>query len=215
MQTIDLKALERRIWSSSFEDGLWDLFIGTMALGFAIIPLINDVIHSDFWSSFAWLPVNLAVLLFLFFGKRHITMPRVGLVRPTPQRRRKLSVLAWINVAVLSLCAVGGAVAAFGGGETLFGIYPYFMGLLVLTIFSICAYMLSVQRFYIYGLLLVLAPTVGEFLWSRRWPIVSVHHGFPVTFGVAASIIIITGVVLLIRFIQATPIPPVESPDAP
>jgi hypothetical protein len=215
MSTNDLKELERRVWRSSFDDGLWDLFIGTMTLGFAVIPLINDVIHSDFWSSFAWLPVNLAALVFLFLGKRYITIPRIGLVRSAPQRRRKLSILAWINVVILSLCAVAGAVTAMSGEKALFGFYPYLMGLTILAIFSLCAYLLNVQRFYLYGLLLVLAPTVGEFLWSRHWPVVSVHHGFPVTFGLAASIIISTGVVLLIRFIRATPIPVEESPGVP
>ena len=215
MSTIDLKALERRVWRSSFEDGLWDLVIGIMALGFAVIPLINDMIHSDFWSSFAWLPVNLAALLFLFLGKRYITMPRMGRVRSSPQRRRKLSILAWVNVIVLSLAAIAGAVASIGGGETLFGIYPFLMGLIVLAIFSFCAYLLKVPRFYVYGLLLVLAPTTGELLWMRRWPLVSAHHGYPVTFGLAASIIILTGIVLLIRFIKATPVPVRESPDVP
>ncbi|UCD37077.1 MAG: hypothetical protein JSW54_09600 [Fidelibacterota bacterium] len=215
MSMIDLKALERKVWRSSFQDGFWDLFIGIMVLGFAVIPLINDVMHSDFWSSFAWLPINLVALLLLYLGKRYITTPRIGLTRPDPRRKRRLTLLAGINVAVLSLGVVAGAVTAVDGGKALLGIYPYFVGLMILAIFSVCAYLFRVQRFYLYGLLLVLAPTIGDTPLLRSWPATAFHHGYPVTFGSIAVMIIITGIVLLVRFIRATPRPIKETVGGP
>lgn len=206
MQDVNLKEIERNAYRSTFQDGLWDIVIGTMALGFAVIPLINDMMHSDFWSSFSWLPVNLAALAFLYLGKRYITIPRIGLIRSRPERRRRLTILTWINVVFLSLGVVAGAITAIGGEKVLFGIYPYLMGLMVLAIFSISAYLFNVQRFYFYGILLVLAPILGEIPLVRRWPLMVVHHGYPVTFGLAAAVILCSGVVLFTRFVHLMPI---------
>ncbi|MFB0516739.1 MAG: hypothetical protein ACETWG_09080 [Candidatus Neomarinimicrobiota bacterium] len=212
---IDLEALERGVWQSTFQDGLWDLFIGVFALGFAVTPLINDVLHSDFWSTFSYLPVNLGALLLLFLGKRYITAPRIGRVRYRSARRRRLTALSLINVVIFLIGGVVGAIAAVGGRSSMTAIHPYFFGLVILAVFSLCAYLLNVQRFYIYGILLVTPLLIGEASFLKGWKVIAFHHGFPVTFGLSALIIITTGITLLVRFIEATPVPVEEPIDAP
>jgi hypothetical protein len=48
-------------------------------------------------------------------------------------------------------------------------------------------------------LLVGLSPLAGEWLWSRGY---APHHGFPVTFGALAGIIILAGAVLFVRFLR-------------
>ncbi|MFH1941178.1 MAG: hypothetical protein ABIL68_03660, partial [bacterium] len=66
IQALDLKALEKKTFRSTFEDGLWDIFIGLIFLQFAVAPLLNDLGLGDFWSSFVFLPVYLIAMVLLW-----------------------------------------------------------------------------------------------------------------------------------------------------
>ena len=82
------------------------------------------------------------------------------------------------------------------------------LSLVFLVIFSLAAYFLNVNRLAIYGLLLALSPLVGEFLY-RQWGVP--HHGFPVTFGFSAAVMLGAGLFLFVRLIRelaALPEPP-------
>ena len=89
MPAIDLKQLERKAFTATFQDGLWDLFIASMALGFAITPFINRILKSDFWSAASVLPLHLLVLAGVFLGKKYLTAPRLGSVKFAPARVRQ------------------------------------------------------------------------------------------------------------------------------
>jgi hypothetical protein len=76
-------------------------------------------------------------------------------------------------------------------------------GPLCLVFFSIAGYFLSFPRLYAYGLLTGLSPFVGEWLWLQgRAP----HHGIPVTFGITAGIMILTGLVVFVRLLRNNPL---------
>jgi hypothetical protein len=70
--------------------------------------------------------------------------------------------------------------------------------------FCAAAYFLDFTRLYIYGVLIALSPLVGEVLYVY---LKASHHGFPITFGISAGLIILTGLVLLVRFLQDHPMP--------
>lgn len=76
--------------------------------------------------------------------------------------------------------------------------------LIFFTVFCIAAYFLNFTRLYIYGVLVALSPLIGELLYVY---FNASHHGFPITFGISAGLIILTGLVLLVRFLQDYPIP--------
>jgi hypothetical protein len=54
-EKISLKEAEKKAFKTSFDDGLWDILIGSFFLEFAIAPLISASL-GDFWSSVVFLP---------------------------------------------------------------------------------------------------------------------------------------------------------------
>ena len=76
------------------------------------------------------------------------------------------------------------------------------LGLFLLVGFSVAAYMLDYTRLYFYGLMLFIAPLVGEWLYAYHG---ASHHGYPVVFGFSAGVMILTGLVLFIRLLKENP----------
>jgi hypothetical protein len=70
--------------------------------------------------------------------------------------------------------------------------------------FCTAAYFLNFTRLYIYGVLIALSPLIGELLYVY---LKAPHHGFPITFGVTSGIIILTGLVLFVRFLRHHAVP--------
>lgn len=211
MSTIDLKQLERRAFTSTFQDGLWDIFIAVMALGFAVVPFINRVIQDDFWSSASVLPLHFLVLIGVFLGKKYLTAPRLGSVKFAPARIRKMTRLGWLAFILLTLTALIGFIASQGilDRRVFQGIFA--TGLILLAGLGTMGLVLGVIRFVFYGILLFAAFVGGETLWHLGWPPASFAHGWPLTFGIAGTIILITGLTCLIRFLQSNPLPAKEA----
>jgi hypothetical protein len=51
---------------------------------------------------------------------------------------------------------------------------------------------------------------VGEWLWNHGH---ASHHGFPVTFGTSAGIMILTGLVVFFRLLHNNPLPKGMNPS--
>lgn len=201
-QQISLKKAERKAFKASFNDGLWDVFLGCFVLMFAVAPVLSDSL-GDFWSSFVFLPFWGLVYGVIWLVRRNVVTPRTGVVRLGTARKarlRKLNlILSVVNVAALVL-----GIAAAIYFQALGQLITIVLGLVLLVFFSVAAYFLDFNRLYIYGLLVGLAPLVGEWMYSRGHV---AHHGFPAAFGVAAGVMILTGLVVFIRLLSQNPIP--------
>ncbi len=168
----------------------------------ALAPLLSNRL-GDFWSSAVFLPLWFGVMAAIWWLKRHVVAPRMGTVSYGPARKRKLAIFTWVmlilNLAVFILGLITAAnVGRISGEQT-----SLLLGLMLLGFFSLGAYFMDVPRLYLYGLLLGLAPPVGEWLYQEHG---FSHHGFPVTFGTAAVVMIVTGVVLFVRLMRQPPI---------
>jgi len=64
--------------------------------------------------------------------------------------------------------------------------------------------------YFQYGLLVFLSPLVGEWLSVNAN---AAHHGFPITFGITTSIMILIGTVILLRLLRDNPVPKEEIPS--
>jgi hypothetical protein len=73
--------------------------------------------------------------------------------------------------------------------------------------FSLAAYFLDYPRLYLYGLLIRVAPIVGEWLY-RNYGVA--HYGFPLVFGFVSGLIIVIGLLTFARLLKNNP--PVETP---
>ena len=199
--SVDLQDLERKVFRSFFQDGLWDILIGCYVLIFAVAPYLSTTSLGDFWSSVVFVPFWLLVWLLVRTAKKRIVTPRVGQVKFGPSRMAKVLKLSIILTVVFTISFVMG-IFAFFNSDLSGWIYQVFLGMIILLAFGIGGYFLDFSRLFIYGILLTLAPIIGELLYRNLG---ASHHGYPVTFGISAGIMILTGAVLFIQFIRKYP----------
>lgn len=197
----ELKRIERSTYRAATDSGLWDLFLASIVAMFAIAPLLS-VYFGDFWSSAVFVPVFAVILLAIRVVNTRVIRPRIGVVEFARPRRQRLVQLSVVMVVVNVVALIAGVVVAFQEPTLQGPIVPLMLSLVVLTGFSFAAFMLEIPRVFLYGVLLAIAPPVGELLFVRGY---ASHHGFPVVFGACAVIIFGSGIV---RFIQFLPHPP-------
>jgi hypothetical protein len=206
-EKLSLKEAERRAFTISFDDGLWDIFLGCFFLEFVIAPFLSPFL-GDFWSSVIFLPFWGLVYLAIWLIRKYIVKPRIGTVKFGPARTAKLKKFTIVMLLVNTFVFILGVIAFLSVGVVSGQIYPAILGLTLLIAFSLAAYFLDFPRLYIYGLLLALSPLVGEWLFTHGY---ASHHGWPITFGVTCGIMILTGLIIFIRFLRNNPLPVMEA----
>lgn len=200
-QEINLKEAERKVFRFGFQDGLVEIMLGCIALMFAIGPFLSPYL-GDFWSSAVFLPFWAIVFCLLWVIRRQVVRPRLGRVEFGAWRRDRLLrfnlLMLVANVVVFILALVAASS---------FGILPGWVhmatfSLIILLGFCAAAYFLDFPGLYLYGLLIALAPLLGEGLYVY---LDVPHHGYPVTFGFTAGFLILLGLVKLVRLLTAYP----------
>jgi len=86
-------------------------------------------------------------------------------------------------------------------------LFPGFLSILLLLIFSGAAFVLDITRFYLYAFISSLGVISGELLFQKGH---LSHHGYPVFFGVTCLVLITTGATLFIQFFEKYPKPNAE-----
>lgn len=200
-QTINLKQLERKVWTSFYEDGLGDIFLGCIVLIFALAPFLSRIGLGDFWSSAVFIPFWAIIYLLLVLLRKYVVIPRIGVVSFGRARKKRLIKFNIVMLVVLSVGLILGIVS-FRESTTQGWVHNLRFIAIVLVCSGIAAYFLGFVRLYIYGILVALSIPVGEWLYLNAGV---PHHGFPVTFGITAGIMIITGVILLSRLLRKNP----------
>jgi hypothetical protein len=206
-QNISLKEAERKAFTISFDDGLWDVFLGCFFLEFVIAPFLSPTL-GDFWSSVIFLPFWGLVYLAIWLIRKYIVKPRIGTVKYGPARTAKLKKFTVVMLLVNIIVFILGVIAVLSFGIVSMQIYPAILGLTLLIGFSLAAYFLDFPRLYIYGLLLAISPLVGEWLYTHGY---ASHHGWPIAFGVTCGIMILTGLIIFFRFLHNNPFPVMEA----
>jgi MFS family permease len=202
-QKISLKEADRKVFRTAHNDGLWDILLGCFVLMFAIAPSLSPSL-GDFWSSALFLPFWGLVFLLIRLIRKYVVTPRVGVVKYGQARRNKLMKFSVVMLMVNVVALILGFVAAMNFGRVSGQMATIILGLIFLIGFSIAAYFLDFSRLYIYGLLVGLSPLVGEWLWTQGY---ATHHGFPITFGITAGIMILVGLAVFVRLLRDHPVP--------
>ena len=194
----DLKMVERSTFRAAADTGLWDIFLASYFAIFAVAPFLSGRL-GDFWSAAVFVPVWAVVYLTIRIVHARVVVPRVGIIEVGTRRRGRLK---WLTSIMLVANLVAFAVGVYAATRSTAGqssLFPHMFSMMLLLGFSTAAYFLGIPRVFLYGVLLAGAPLVGEELWQRGY---ASHHGFPITFGVAAGIIFVCG---LVRFWRVLP----------
>lgn len=202
-QELSLKDADRKVFHSTINDGLWDIFLGLFFLEFAIAPHLSESL-GDFWSSAIFLPVWAVVFLLIRWVRRTVLEPRLGVVKFGQSRIAKLKRFSVLMLAFNLIMLILGFWAAISFDRTSGEAIPYMFSLILLAGFSLAAFFLEFNRLYFYGLMVAAAPIIGEWLWNNAN---ATHHGYPITFGVAAGIMILIGITIFVQVLRSTSLP--------
>jgi hypothetical protein len=205
---ISLEQAEKRAFRTKYDDGLWDILAGCFFLIF-VIALFLSARLGDFWTSAAFGAFMLLLLLGVRLIRKHVVVPRVGVVKFGRARKAKLRKFTLVMLVVNIVAVILGIFAATQFEKLSGQMIAIIFGLILLAGFSLAGYFLDFSRLYIYGLLLGLSPQVGEWLYGKG---LATHHGFPVTFGTSAAIMILVGLAVFARLLRDSPVPLEETP---
>ena len=204
-QRLDLKQIERKAWTSTFQDGLYDLWLGWLILWLGVIYVLSQLNLPWLVETSVNMGVYLLSLVALRLSKRHITTPRIGHVHWGPRRRARVR---WVGVILFILVGVTFALPLLGI-PALKDLYPLFgpfaLGLFFLLFFGLAAFFLDYPRLYVIGLMFAL-PEPLMALCRLLW---NFNPGFW-AFLTPALVVIGMGLVIFRRFLQEYPVPDIS-----
>ncbi len=198
---IDLKKLERKAFTSIFQDGFFDIYFGILFVGIGLLISLTETLPRILVYVLFGTIIVLDLVLFLG-GKRLLTVPRIGIIKIGQKRKAKkkkmvliLTVLMLITgmfyiLTTLDLIPFEDYVSAF-----VFGVlFAFPIGLL--------AHFLILNRFYIHAILGSLSFFVSELSLSLTS---NVFYSF-LAFLITGIIICLTGIVIMYKFVQKFPV---------
>jgi len=203
---IDLRQIERDAYRSTFQDGIWDIHIGLLLLGFSTAPLLEmiGVVRPLNILSAVILP-----LIVLYYGKRLITIPRMGFVKFGPKRKaagkklRIFSIILTVVIITQIILTLSGTFPPRWMSDMGRYSMPIIFALFAILIFSVVAYFRDFPRLVGIGILFGSSIMLTEILHDRLGsPLASL-----IGFGLPALIILTMGIILMGRFIRKYPKP--------
>jgi hypothetical protein len=208
-QPIDLREVERRTFSVRYEDGLTDVYLGAVLLAGGLPQIIfGSAMDLPRWLSVYAVVCAVAYAL-TWAGKRLVSAPRLGTVRlgPAGKRRqgrvtRAMIVSLVFSVVLLTLTAAWPALIGGGRMFTSDAQVAALVAAWMLVVFTVGSYMMNFTRGYVIGVLYALGLGLGLLL-QTSLPAVA-----------AGILVVILGLVVFVRFVRRSGLPPEEAADA-
>ena len=199
---MELKRIERKAWTSFFEDGLLDILLGLLLAmtGVAVLPRDRGLLGS--WQVGIYLALLVLSFAVFWLGKKYVTVRRLGRVRFGPtirakskKSRARTAILVAVQVAVvvagLNMMSTDAAQGVPGGRA----LWALAYGVWMMGVFSLASYCIDFTRGYVIGVLYALGFS-GTILLDS-----------PIMFVVAGAIILLMGLVVFVRFLREYPVP--------
>ncbi|HUU16828.1 MAG TPA: hypothetical protein VMW72_06755 [Sedimentisphaerales bacterium] len=211
MTMFNLTEIEKKAYRSTFQDGLWDIFLGLILLILATSALLSNIGASEGLQMTVLVVLQAVALLAFIAGKKRITVPRMGFVKFGPKRKRKIrksriillvSVLAGLVVFLIAALVIRSYPA---GRPKLLLLLPAAWVANAVIVFSLLAYYLDCTRLYAYGMLFALPVPIDMVV--KEFAGVNLS---PVAFAIPATVMLVIGTVLLVRFLRDYPFPAKE-----
>jgi hypothetical protein len=205
----DLNQIQRRTNQlMNFEDGLWDLLLGSIFMFLAIYPVTRALL-GPVWNLVLFLGVLALLVAAQLLLRRYVSGPRIGYAEPrrSPKLRLVLvftilMVLITFGLVLVTLLSSGPEPGSSAPAEASQG-RGYLVELIVVLVmgglFSALGYLYGVTRLYFYGWMLGLANLASVYMTHNAgWT-------FLIPLAMAAGIILLIGFVLLLRFLRKYP----------
>jgi len=200
MNTLSLKELERKAFKSTFQDGIWDIYLGLLLMQIGFGPGLMAIGLSITATLIVCLSLVTIAMIFFFLGKKKITTPRLGLIKVGPARKKNLKKVTFM----MSFSAILGVVLFISQTNNLILGIPIALivfGFMCLVGFSLGAYYLSFERLYFYGFLYAFSFPLSIILDD----LINFKASFLVVYSVFSGIMIIIGIILFIQFLSNYP----------
>jgi hypothetical protein len=213
-QEIDLKAAERKAFRLSHsEDGLHDIFLGLFIVLLSTLPWLDATLLPSPWNVVLVETIGLLILLGVLATKKFVVAPRIGRVRYSPERKKRMKRLA-IGMGIIFLLTVALfalTISAIYFREPIFqgslqwglplDIVHTGAGIFIIAIFSLLAYMNDYPRLYLYGWLFGVGYVVSTYIQDQTgglfyWP-----------WAIAGLTAAIIGLMLFTRFLREYALP--------
>jgi|WetSurMetagenome_2_1015567.scaffolds.fasta_scaffold155764_3 hypothetical protein len=199
MELKSLKEIERTVHRSVlYEDGLTDIGWGFIFLAIGIIPTLEGLGYSPYWGFLLFL----APQLLHHFGKKYITAPRLGLIKFNPDwksKRKKVTIFLAVTATITGILVILTHYRMFPSTGDFFGEHTVmiYIGLGVMSLLFIIAYLIDFNRLYIYAVLIGVGLPLGNYLNSYTGK----HWGELLLFGVISLLVFIVGSIIFRRFL--------------
>ncbi len=202
-EQLDLKALESKAYRSLFQDGLWDIYFGGILSGFSMMYFGR---YLTTIMAMAILIIWYFILVILFvLGKKYISVPRMGLVKFGPKRKKSMKFLFMfiiINTCILVFFITLPYTGFLRGIEISTVLVPIIIGIFFIWLpLSIIALLLDYRRLLLYSFISGVNFIVND--------MVDVFLNVTIdlfTYGITGIIVIVYGLLLLRRFIRDYPL---------
>lgn len=190
-QELNFKKLQIRTYQSYQQDGLIDIIIGVMIIGFGLYMVIDN----SAFIFLTWLPIIFYVPL-----KNRITVPRIGYVKFSSSRIRLIigilmAIIAFVFLVGIFLYLSSGRISP----ELTIWIKKYYMLVLAAIAafaFTSAAILTGISRLYGYALLILVVFAAGVWLGVQ-----------PAIYVLACGLLIeVVGIWHLIRFLRKYPL---------
>ena len=202
-ENIDLEELEKRAYTSIFQDGLLDIYIGLIVIGW----ITNSL--GDFFETTVVMTILVSyytiVGILIILSKSFISAPRMGRAKFGPTRKlnvKRLIIFVVINTSILVILLVLPYIGLFQGVS----VEGYFFALTISTLFiwlplSIIAFFIKFNRLYIYAIIGGVAFFISDTLRSYFPYLLSSF----IVFGVSGGIIFAIGLRIFLKFLKKYP----------
>jgi len=208
-QNIDIKKIEKNILKTGHQHGFFDMLIGFMVMGMGFSPFFREGLPSPY-RYFLWpliLVITAEVLLFTII--KYVIQPRTGIVKPgasIKSMRKKLFIVIIIQFTI-QLSFIILLITGNGSGIQVEGImFILIVGLFIIPLFGIIAYLMKYPRLYLIGVFIWLAIFINELLYDP----IDYQIRWLLSYGIMGGIIFSMGLVIFIRFLKKYPLPKEE-----
>jgi len=199
-EQINLKEIEKKAYTSFFEDGLYEIiFAHFMLVGF-LSSTLSETGVSDIIRISIYVPIMFLGILIVYFGKKYITIPRLGIAKFRDDRIKRINKLH-VYIIAFVVVSVSIAVASMTGNLNKNIPMTIIIPIILFSFFAIAAWYQNYPRFLITGLLYASSELIYVFVESKG---VVLGKGL-LAYGVPGVIILVIGINSLFKFLQKYP----------